>query len=47
MLFHIVAALRDRQSESGQGLAEYFLIVAPLSAFLALTVCTFIIASHR
>ena len=47
MLFHIVAALRGRGSEAGQGLAEYFLILAPLSAFVALTVCTLIIASNR
>jgi hypothetical protein len=47
MLFHILAAFRERSSEAGQGLAEYFLIVAPLSAFVALTVCTFIIANSR
>jgi hypothetical protein len=47
MFSNFMAALRDRRSEAGQGLAEYFLIVAPLSAFLALTVCTLIIANNR
>ena len=47
MFFHFLAALRERGSEAGQGLAEYFLIVAPLSAFLVLTVCTLIIANDR
>jgi hypothetical protein len=47
MLFNIMASLRERGSEVGQGLAEYFLILAPLSAFLALTICTLIIANNR
>jgi hypothetical protein len=47
MFFHFMAAARRRKSETGQGLAEYFLILAPLSAFLALAVCTLIIANQR
>jgi len=47
MFFYFLAALRERGAEAGQGLAEYFLIVAPLSAFLVLTVCTLIIANNR
>ena len=47
MFIYFVAALRERSSEAGQSLAEYFLILAPLSAFLALTICTLIIANQR
>ena len=47
MFFHLVGTLRQRASEAGQGLAEYFLILAPLSAFVALAVCTLIIANNR
>jgi hypothetical protein len=47
MIFNFIAALRERSSEAGQGIAEYFLILAPLTAFLALTVCTLIIANNR
>jgi len=47
MLFHIRAALRACQPQAGQGIAEYLLILAPLSAVLALTVCTIIIASSN
>jgi len=47
MLFQIKAALRRCRAESGQGVAEYILILAPLSAVLALTVCTLIIANSN
>jgi len=47
MSFHIKAALRACQPEAGQVIAEYLLILAPLSAVLALSVCTLIIASSN
>ncbi len=47
MSFRIEAALRACQSQAGQGIAEYLLILAPLSAVLALTVCTLLIASSN
>jgi len=47
MLFRIKSALGARVAEAGQGMAEYILILAPLSAVVALTVCTFIIASNK
>jgi hypothetical protein len=47
MLFHIGATLRKCQAQAGQGVAEYLLILAPLSAVLALVVCTLIIANSN
>jgi hypothetical protein len=47
MLYRIKSALGARAEEAGQGMAEYILIHAPLSAVLALTVCSFIIASNK
>ena len=47
MLFHIGETLRRCQAEVGQGVAEYLLILAPLSAVLALVVCTLIIANSH
>jgi hypothetical protein len=47
MLINFMASIRQRSSEAGQGIAEYFLIVAPLTAFLALTICTLVIANNR
>jgi len=47
MLSNIRFALRARAAERGQGKAEFILILAPLSAVLALSVCTIIIASAR
>ena len=47
MLFHIRATLRRCQAQAGQGVAEYLLILAPLSAVLALVVCTLIIANSN
>lgn len=47
MLSKIRSALRSRAAELGQGKAEFILILAPLSAVLALSVCTLIIAGSR
>jgi len=47
MLFHITSALRARAAEAGQSRAEYVLILAPLSAVLALAVYTLILAGSN
>jgi len=47
MLFHIGATLRECQAQAGQRVAEYLLILAPLSAVLALVLCTLIIANSN
>jgi hypothetical protein len=47
MLFRIKSALQTRAAEAGQGMAEYILILAPLTAVLAMAVCTLIIAGNK
>jgi len=47
MLFRIRATLRKCRAQTGQGMAEYLLILAPFSAMLALAVGTLIIASSK
>jgi hypothetical protein len=43
MLFRIKSALQTRAA----GMAEYILILAPLTAVLAMAVCTLIIAGNK